>query len=410
MVSDQNEFPGGTGSSDANISASTPGIAGISWWIQVIRVRLRFLLIVLVAGGIVSQWTLVRSLWDRWTWRSRGPMSGSVSSANEYFCPMDPGVISVWPAICPICNMDLVPRRKMEAQLLPEGVVARMQLSPYRIQLAGIRTVAIETRPLAYEYEFTGVVRPFGDGSTGFESVVPEGDVPLFTVSHPAEFRLRSYDKSVLGSATLIDNHEVPRLRFVLEETTSISKGSIVTATVRLPVDEGNDVVAVPENAVIDRGREQLVYVETMPGVFDGMKVELGQRCGSYYPVVNGLKPGQKVAASGSFLIDAETRLNPSLAAGYFGASQKPSRETQKGNGTANPVPQKARLPQPSLSKEDQELVDKQQFCPVTDLSLDAMGGPVAVMLAGRKVFICCAGCEQRLKNEPDRYLARLKK
>ena len=68
----------------------------------------------------------------------RDVMSGqmTVSNDTEFFCSMDPGVVSEWPAVCPVCNMDLVRRKKGEAVVLPEGVVARMQFSPYRIQLA----------------------------------------------------------------------------------------------------------------------------------------------------------------------------------------------------------------------------------------------------------------------------------
>ena len=70
----------------------------------------------------------------------RAPRSSAVSADTEYFCPMDPGVVSDWPGRCGICNMALVRRKRGEAVALPDGVVARMQLSPYRIQLAGIQT------------------------------------------------------------------------------------------------------------------------------------------------------------------------------------------------------------------------------------------------------------------------------
>jgi len=59
-----------------------------------------------------------------------------------------------------------------------------------------------------------------------------------------------------------------------------------------------------------------------MPGTFDGVEVVLGPRCGDWYPVVKGLEAGQRVAVSGAFLLDAETRLNPSLASSYFRIGQ----------------------------------------------------------------------------------------
>jgi Cu(I)/Ag(I) efflux system membrane fusion protein len=393
-------------------SFPTDKSTGFRWWLHVAQVRLRFLLIIVLAGGIVSQWTTLRSLQDRWTWSRRTPTSGSVSPSQEYFCPMDPGVLSVWPAICPICNMDLVPRKKMESQMLPSGVVARMQLSPYRIQLAGIRTETIESRPLKYEQTLTGVLQRFEDGSVGFEASLSEGDLPLFSMASTAELRQHSKTEFTSASVRVIDDSGHSRARFVLDDPNSVAKGSIVTAKVLIPYGDDENVLCVPESAVVDRGLERLVYVESMPGIFDGVQVELGQRCGAVYPILSGLKAGQKVASAGAFLIDAESRLNPSLAAGYFGANQSESRNASPspvGKLSQKPLPAKSGSLKQGISREDQALIDKQRICPVTELPLDSMGGPISVQVSGRKVFICCAGCEQRLKAEPDKYLTRLK-
>ena len=71
---------------------------------------------------------------------------------------MDPGVISDWPSKCGVCNMALVRRKRGEAVSLPDGVVARMQLSPNRIQLAGHSDGARVIPPLEREYECAGLV------------------------------------------------------------------------------------------------------------------------------------------------------------------------------------------------------------------------------------------------------------
>ena len=384
----------------------------LRWLTQVARVRLRFLIVVLVAGTIVGQWPLLRGVWDRWTWGHQHQSgSGTVSGSQEYFCPMDPGVISVWPAICPICNMDLVPRKKMEAQMLPDGVISRMQLSPYRIQLAGIRTAVIESRPLRHTLTLTGTVQQQGDGSLGFDAQVTATDAALFANPCQAEVRTRSSTQPFAATAKLLESLDPLRIRLTLDRETPVSPGTIVTAVVGVPVGDGENCLAVPESAVVDRGTERLVYVETMPGLFDGVAVELGQRCDAYYPVTRGLKAGQRVASAGAFLIDAETRLNPGLAAGYFGANQSnvpSSAAPAVKKATATPASKKSGSPKNNLSKEDRALVEKQRICPVTELALDSMGGPVPVMVAGRKIFICCAGCEQRLKDEPEKYLAKM--
>ena len=196
-----------------------------------------------------------------------------------------------------------------------------------------------------------------------------------------------------------------------MDNSGKFSAGDIAKATVSLAAGGEAQVLAVPESAVVDRGRERLVYVETMPGLFDGVAVELGKRCGGYYPVTNGLKAGQHVATAGAFLIDAETRLNPGLAAGYFGANQNEPKSKPlvpaASNESVLPVT-KRNTAKHQLSREEQTLVDKQRICPVTELSLDSMGGPVPVMVSGKKIFVCCAGCTQRLRDDPEKYLARL--
>ena len=66
---------------------------------------------------------------------------------------------------------------------------------------------------------------------------------------------------------------------------------------------------------MIDTGDRKVVYVEAQPGVFEGRQVVLGPRIGDRFPVLDGLSPGDKVAAAGAFLIDAESRLNPTAVA-----------------------------------------------------------------------------------------------
>ncbi|MFO0890946.1 MAG: efflux RND transporter periplasmic adaptor subunit [Isosphaeraceae bacterium] len=94
----------------------------------------------------------------------------------------------------------------------------------------------------------------------------------------------------------------------------------------RLEAKPADGILSVPESAVIDTGDRKVVYVEAEPGVFEGRQVVLGGRIGDRFPVIEGLSPGDKVAASGAFLIDAETRLNQGAAAPEP-APQAPSQQ-----------------------------------------------------------------------------------
>jgi Cu(I)/Ag(I) efflux system membrane fusion protein len=75
----------------------------------------------------------------------------------------------------------------------------------------------------------------------------------------------------------------------------------------------GDRVLSVPESAVIDTGGRTVVYVEIEPGVYEGREVVLGTWVGDVFPVLEGLAAGEKVAARGAFLIDAESRINPAV-------------------------------------------------------------------------------------------------
>ena len=76
------------------------------------------------------------------------------------------------------------------------------------------------------------------------------------------------------------------------------------------------------------------------PGVFEGREVVLGPRIGDRFPVLEGLAPGEKVAAAGAFLIDAESRLNPAPAAERRASSRR-AGDPQRADGQRS-MPQAA--------------------------------------------------------------------
>ncbi len=177
-------------------------------------------------------------------------------------------------------------------------------------------------------------------------------------------------------------------------------------------------VLAVPEASVIDTGSQTIVYRETTPGVFEGMLVKIGPRMagphnGTWYPVLSGLSAGDEVVASGSFLVDAETRLNPAAGSIYFGGSGSGSKS---GSSVTNvrpstPDDEEAKLKAvfARMPEEDRKLVEAQQFCPIlSDNKLGSMGEPVKLMVDGQPVFVCCAGCKKGVLDHPQETLAKV--
>jgi hypothetical protein len=421
--------------------------------VQALLVRLRFPLLLLGVLLLVAAWPWLRNHWDRLT-RPGDGVDTSVSHDTEYWCPMCPGVVSAWPDKCPVCYMALVRRKKGEATPLPDGVVARMQFSPYRVQLAGIRTTPAEFLPLAWERTLGGLVGASADRGRFVPVDVPEADAafvrPGLAAGVESEaFPGRPFPGRVGDVAReLAADARTLRVRVDLEgPPQELRPGMYVTVRFRVPLtqldgaarlarDEWRDrtavelalcslpafatpmpglealveaggrevmhrrglTLAVPTTAVIDTGERKVVFVERMPGMFDGVEVALGRRCGDHYPVRGGLEPGQRVVTAGAFLLDAETRLNPSLAASYFGAAGRPDRPAGSEGGEAPPP-----------SPEDKLLISKQKLCPVTDEPLGSMGAPVRVVLGGKPVFICCKGCEAELRRNPKQYLGKVR-
>src|SRR5215470_10630992 len=87
---------------------------------------------------------------------------------------------------------------------------------------------------------------------------------------------------------------------------------SFVQATIHVPSEE---VIAVPADAVLPRGEQQIVFLVSDGGTFTPHAVQLGREAGGYYEVLAGLHPGDMVVTSANFLIDSESRFRAALAA-----------------------------------------------------------------------------------------------
>ncbi len=67
--------------------------------------------------------------------------------------------------------------------------------------------------------------------------------------------------------------------------------------------------LAVRKDAVLDTGIRKVVYVEEEEGEFKMHEIITGPLAGDFYPVVSGIKEGDKVVISGNFLIDSQMQL-----------------------------------------------------------------------------------------------------
>ncbi len=176
-------------------------------------------------------------------------------------------------------------------------------------------------------------------------------------------------------------------------------------------------VLAVPQASIIDTGEQKIVYREAAPNEFEGVLVTLGPKLldpdgVAFFPVLSGLSPGDRIVTSGSFLVDAETRLNPAAGSIYFGGSGGAKNATSGAVRATTPEDPEAKIAAvlSKLPPADRKLAEQQRTCPILkDSRLGSMGVPVKLSLAGETVFLCCSGCKGQATANPEQTAARVR-
>ena len=100
-------------------------------------------------------------------------------------------------------------------------------------------------------------------------------------------------------------------------------------ADVQLAIDYGKQVV-VPSQAVLNSGTRQVVFIAKPGGYFEPREIKVGDEFNGQYAVLAGLKPGEKIVASGNFLIDSESRLGAAMQGMMAGMNMSPSKTGKK--------------------------------------------------------------------------------
>jgi RND family efflux transporter MFP subunit len=91
--------------------------------------------------------------------------------------------------------------------------------------------------------------------------------------------------------------------------------------------------LTVPSGAIIDAGLRKTVFVDRGNGYLEPRQVETGPQHGGRTEIQRGLKGGERIVASGTFLIDSEAQLK--AAAGAF----EKSADGKSADGKTNDQP-----------------------------------------------------------------------
>jgi Cu(I)/Ag(I) efflux system membrane fusion protein len=145
------------------------------------------------------------------------------------------------------------------------------------------------------------------------EADIYEYEVPFVKAGQEATVTLTSYPgKEFRGQVIYIYpylNTETRTVKVRMEFPNPKGKlkpGMYGDVEIKTEVDKK---LAIPQEAVLDSGVRKLVFVEKGEGMYEPREVKLGNKVDHFYPVVEGLKSGERVVTSATFLIDSESKL-----------------------------------------------------------------------------------------------------
>jgi len=167
-----------------------------------------------------------------------------------------------------------------------------------------------------------------------------ENEVPFVRVGQQVEIRSSIEHGAVFnGRISFVYPFHDPKTHTVKARVEMPNQGHglkpdmFVNAIIRVPLVKG---IVVPVTAVIDTGKRQVVWVESSPGMFEPHDVQVGQKTDDKAQILSGLKPGDKVAVSGGYLIDSESQLKG--GGGQDHSQHGGAKPATKGQSSAPPA------------------------------------------------------------------------
>ena len=99
--------------------------------------------------------------------------------------------------------------------------------------------------------------------------------------------------------------------------------------------------VIIPDDAILDSGTRQIVFVMSAPGVFEPREIRAGIRSAGTAQILSGVAAGEQVVVRANFLLDSESRLRAAISGmpvghqhGASESSDGPTVDVPAGPGT----------------------------------------------------------------------------
>ena len=147
-----------------------------------------------------------------------------------------------------------------------------------------------------------------------------ERDLPSLRLEQSVEITVDALpDRTFDGKVAFIDptldmQRRTAQVRVEVENEEGLLRpGAFAQAIVRGKAEEpGESPLVIPHTSPLFTGRRSIVYVEVPDAqapTYEARVVRLGPRAGSAYPVVSGLREGERVVTKGAFALDADLQI-----------------------------------------------------------------------------------------------------
>lgn len=149
---------------------------------------------------------------------------------------------------------------------------------------------------------------------------VYEDDIRYIKKGQEIEFRFVSYPHMKMKGKIdylypmMDEKARTLKIRVVIDNTQrKYYPGMYGEIEIRVPLGKS---AVLPETAVLNTGKRQIVFVQKEKGVFDPVFVKIGAYADGYYQILKGVHPGMIVANSALFLLDADAQLKGKYSKG----------------------------------------------------------------------------------------------
>lgn len=222
-------------------------------------------------------------------------------------------------------NQDTEISQRLQAMVIASAMKLKLQgLSDEQVE--ELKTKADSDRGLLLSDELSPYVWAY---ITIYEydlgSVKPGDHVVLTAIAYPGEEF--SGKITALDPVLDMDTRSI-RARLRVDNPLGKLKPNMYADAI-IHVDLGENL-AIPREAILDTGLRKIAYLDLGGGQFKAQELEIGPEAidiengeeRKFFPLIKGLKEGDKVVTNGNFLIDSQSQLTGGMSALWGGATE----------------------------------------------------------------------------------------